>query len=69
MNKIIVRILTGKITRDKANNTLNVDDTTIRLKIFLAGGDITPEKYDEFIEMIIPETAVSNDTTTTTTTA
>lgn len=59
MNEIIVRILTGKITRDKENNTLDVDDITKRLKIFLAGGDITPEKYDEFIVMITPETTTT----------
>ncbi len=56
MNEIIARILKNKITRDKASNTLNAEDTTTRLKIFLAGGDITTEQYGEFIEMITPET-------------
>lgn len=54
MNEIIVRILKSKITRDKSSNTVNVEDTTTRLKIFLAGGDITAEQYGEFIEMITP---------------
>ncbi|WP_026885374.1 hypothetical protein [Clostridium beijerinckii] len=56
MNEIIVRILKSKITRDKANNTLKVDETTARIKIFLAGGDITAEQYGEFVEMITPVT-------------
>jgi hypothetical protein len=34
-----------EVCKNERNNTLNVEDTTIRLKIFLAGGDITPAQY------------------------
>ncbi|WP_271814158.1 hypothetical protein [Clostridium beijerinckii] len=60
MNEIIVRILKSKITRDKASNKLNVEDTTTRLKIFLAGGDITAEQYGEFEEMLVSVTSDTN---------
>lgn len=66
MNEVIVRILKNKITRDKASNTLNIEDTTTRLKIFLAGGDITAEQYGEFIEMITPLTEDNKLTTEST---
>ena len=59
MNAIIVRILTNKITREKSNNTLDVDETTNNLKIFLAGGDITAEQYAEFTNLITPVAATS----------
>lgn len=52
MNDIIVRILRNRITREKANNKLNVEETNNTLKIFLAGGTINNEQYDEFTELI-----------------
>ncbi|MCI1478130.1 MAG: hypothetical protein LKH93_06965 [Clostridium beijerinckii] len=66
MNEIIVRILKNKIKRDKDSNSLNVEDTITRLKIFLAGGDITTEQYGEFEEMLVPTTSDTNSNTQTT---
>ncbi|AGX44497.1 hypothetical protein [Clostridium saccharobutylicum] len=54
MQEIIGKILKSRITREKANNTLNVEEITNTLNIFLAGETITSEQYAEFREMIIP---------------
>lgn len=62
MQEIMGRILTNRITRDKANNTLNIEEITNMLKIFLAGDDITFEQYTGFIDVITP---VANTTTVT----
>lgn len=52
MQEILGRILKNRITREKANNTLNVEEITNTLNIFLAGGSITAEQYGTFTEMI-----------------
>lgn len=52
MQEVIGRILISRITRDKANNTLNVEEITNILKIFLAGEDITLEQYTSIIAML-----------------
>lgn len=54
MNEVIGRILRNRITREKVNNTLNVEEITNTINIFLAGGIISAEQYETFIELITP---------------
>ncbi|AGX43267.1 hypothetical protein [Clostridium saccharobutylicum] len=68
MQEIIGKILTSRITREKANNTLNVEEVTNTLNIFLAGETITSEQYAEFTEMITPVTTTTQTAETNTTT-
>ena len=63
MNEVIGRILKSRITREKANNTLNVEEMTNTLNIFLAGGSITAEQYAEFTDLIAPAAASTTNAT------
>jgi hypothetical protein len=77
--EVIGEILNDRITKEKAAGTLNVDDITFTLNIFLAGAVITNDQYDTFKEAVKPltstdatsgtaaNTTTSTDTTTQTT--
>jgi len=59
MQEVIGRILKRRIEREKESNTLNLDEITKTLNIFLAGGSIMPEQYAEFTVLITPTTTAS----------
>lgn len=60
MQEVFGRILKSRIEREKASNTLNIEEITSALNILIAGGSITAEQYGDFTEMIAPtETTVS----------
>ncbi|MFW2501753.1 hypothetical protein [Clostridium diolis] len=52
--EVLTRILTNRINTDKVSEITDFTEIKNTLDIFLAGGSIISEQYEELIEMITP---------------
>lgn len=59
MQEVFGRILKTRIEREKADNTLNVEEITKTLNLLLAGGSINSDQYAEFTGLITPTSTAS----------